>query len=118
MKPGTYDFTVRRGGSTPLAIRLKTEDANGVRTPLDLAGSTFVLTVVWPEGSLRKSSADGGLTLDPANGEIVWQPVPAETRLIPEGRIAQYEWERRLPGGRQSIVLAGHLIGQGGINDD
>ena len=118
MRPGTYDFTVRRGGSTPLAIRLKTEDANGIRTPLDFAGSTFVLTVVWPEGSLRKSSADAGLTLDPANGEIVWRPLPAETRLIPEGRIARYEWERRLPGGRQSIVLAGHLIGQGGINDD
>jgi hypothetical protein len=118
MKPGLHDFAVQRGGSGEIAIRLLTADDSGVRTPLDLTGSSFVLNVVWPEGGLRKASGDAGLSVDIATAEIAWRPSPAESRLVPEGRIARYEWERRDASGRQAILLTGFMIGEGGLNDD
>lgn len=118
MKPGLHDFTVQRGGSGEVAIRLKTLDEDGVRTPLDLTGSSFVLSVAWPGGSLRRSSEGGEITVDVATGEVAWRPSPAEARLIPEGRIARYEWERRDASGRQAILLTGFMVGEGGLNDD
>lgn len=118
MKPGLHDFTVQRGGSGEIAIRLRTLDEDGVRTPLDLTGNSFVLSVAWPGGSLRRASDDDGLNLDVATGEVAWRPSPAEARLVPEGRIARYEWERRDASGRQAILLTGFMIGEGGLNDD
>ena len=64
MKPGLHDFTVQRGGSGDLTIRLRSADDAGVRTPLDLTGNSFVLSVAWPGGSLRRTSDDGGLSVD------------------------------------------------------
>ncbi|HEX2552056.1 MAG TPA: hypothetical protein VHL98_00040 [Microvirga sp.] len=118
MRPGIHDFTVQRGGSGEIAIRLKSEDGAGVRTPLDLTGSSFVLSVAWPGGALRRASDDAGLDVDLAAAAVAWRPAPAETRLIPEGRIARYEWERRDADGHQQILLAGFVVGEGGLNDD
>lgn len=118
MRPGIYDFTVQRGGSGEVSIRLATMDEEGVRTPMDLTGSAFVLSVIWPSGALRKASADGGLTVDLASSQVSWRPPPAEARLIPEGRIARYELEQREAGGGQRILLSGYMIGEGGLNDD
>ncbi len=56
--------------------------------------------------------------MDAASAQVAWRPAPAEARLIPEGRIARYEWERRDASGRQGILLTGFLIGEGGLNDD
>ncbi len=118
MRPGLYDFTVQRGGTGEVAVRLKTLADDGTRTPMDLEGSSFVLNVAWPGGALRKGSDDGGLAVDHVNAEVAWRPPPAETRLVPEGRIARYEWEHREPGGRQRVFLTGFMIGEGGLNDD
>ncbi len=118
MRPGIHDFTVHRGGTGEIAIRLSTVDPTGVRTPIDLTGSSFVLSVVWHGGALRKASVDGGLTVQPATAEVAWRPPPSEARLIPEGRIARYEWEQRDASGRQQILLVGFMIGEGGLNDD
>jgi hypothetical protein len=118
MRPGLHDFTVQRGGSGDLTIRLRSADDAGVRTPLDLTGNSFVLSVAWPGGSLRRTSDDGGLSVDAASAQVAWRPAPAEARLIPEGRIARYEWERRDASRRQGILLTGFLIGEGGLNDD
>lgn len=118
MKPGIHDFTVQRGGTGEIAIRLVTLGDEGDRTPMDLAGSSFVLSIAWPGGALRRASDDGGLTVELATAEVAWRPPPADTRLVPEGRIARYEWERRDGAGRQQVVLTGFIVGEGGLNDD
>ena len=44
-------------------------------------------------------------------------PTLAESRLIPLGRVANYELERRI-GATQEIVAWGSVEGLGGINAD
>lgn len=112
---GTTDFEVWRGN----AYR-----AIGWNFPFDLTGSAIVLTIKWRNWSLIKSTADGGLVTENTEVEgatvpvVYWTPTLEETRQIPLGRVADYEVERRVPGGEERTYVKGKVIGMGGKNND
>ncbi|MHB2205059.1 hypothetical protein [Methylobacterium sp. CM6257] len=110
------DITIRRGTNKPdRAWRFQNKDG----TVFDGTGSEFVLTI--SRGSkvlIRKdTSAGGGLSYDVDAGRLLWVRTLAESRLIPLGRVAQYEIERRIAS-NQSTILSGFVIGEGSISDD
>jgi hypothetical protein len=65
----------------------------------------------------KNSEAADGLVIDVPGATITWTPSLAESRLIPLGRVASYELERRI-GEAQEIVAWGQVEGLGGINAD
>lgn len=109
------DFEVWRGNSYQVV---------GWAFPFAIAADEIILKITWPDGGLTKSTASGGLTV--VNGTIdgvvqpvvYWTPSVAESRLIPLGREAKYELERRVAGGEQRTYASGYVIGVGGDNND
>lgn len=96
------------------------KQANG--DPVDLTGSTVVASVKYGPGRsdvLRKTTEDGSLAMPtPANGEVELMLDPGETRLLPAGRSAKYEIERKVSGGDQTTLLYGMIDVAKGWNDD
>lgn len=112
----SYDLTgLRRGNSFRRTFRFKDGDGD----PVDLNGS--VLVFVTEAGAVRivKSTADGSLEMpDPSTGEITLHLSPAETRLLPVGRLrTRYEIERRIDG-EETTLVSGCVTVMDGINDD
>lgn len=84
----------------------------------DLTGSSFVLTIAVGDAVvLTAKSADGDITIDTETGYVSWPYSLADSRLIPIGRDAQYELERRV-GSEQRTMAYGVCEGIGGINSD
>jgi hypothetical protein len=104
-----------RGATRPVAWRLQTGDGN----LFDLTGSTFRLSVAAAGVVLiaKDSEASDGLVIDVSQATVTWTPSLVESRLIPLGRLASYELERRI-GDDQEIVAWGQVEGLGGINAD
>ena len=104
-----------RGATRPVAWRLKDGDGN----LFDLTGSTFQLSIAAAGVVLitKNSSNADGLAIDVPGATVTWTPSLAESRLIPLGRVASYELERRI-GAAQEIVAWGSVEGLGGINAD
>ena len=112
----SYDLTgLRRGNSFQRIFRFK--DAEG--DPVDLTGS--VLVFVAEAGAVRivKLTSDGSLTMSaPTTGEIMLSLTPAETRLLPVGRLkTRHEIERRI-GTEETTLVSGCITVMDGINDD
>ena len=104
-----------RGTTRPVGWRLKDGDGD----LFDLTGSTFQLSIAAAGVVLlAKNSANAdGLAIDVPNATVTWTPTLAESRLIPLGRVASYELERRI-GSAQEILAWGQVEGFGGINAD
>ena len=104
-----------RGATRPVGWRLKDGDGN----LFDLTGSTFQLSIAAAGIVLIAKSSDAadGLAIDVPGATVTWTPTLAESRLIPLGRVASYELERRI-GTAQEIVAWGLVEGLGGINAD
>jgi hypothetical protein len=96
---------VMKAGSTPV--------------PVDLTGSEIIFLVRNMSGGLvlRKTSANGGITLDALAGKITIPITAPETRLMQVGARLKYEVERRISG-IERTVLTGELVPAGGVNDD
>lgn len=113
--PSKYDIDVWRGNTLSRTFRLKNPDGS----LLDLTGSTFVFRAI--NGSaelLRAESPTTELSVPtPANGEVVLALAPADTRLLPDGKTARYELERRV-GAEQTTILYGYLNVASWANDD
>ena len=112
----SYDLTgLRRGNSFRRIFRFK--DSDGY--PVDLAGSTLTFVAVGDGATIRKFTGDGSLMMpDPASGEITLHLTPAETRLLPVGRLkTRYEIERRI-GDEETTLVSGCITVMDGINDD
>ena len=112
----SYDLTgLRRGNSFRRTFRFK--DAEGA--PVDLTGSVIMFVAEAGVVRIVKSTADGSLAMsDPASGEITLHLTPAETRLLPVGRLkVRYEIERRI-GGEETTLVSGCIAVMDGINDD
>lgn len=107
------DISIIRGNSARQQWQFMVNDT----TPLNLAGGDLVLVVKWRGGSLQRSTADGGLTMDAPNGVLTWSYTPAESRLLPAGRVTRYEIERR-EGDMQRTWVAGYVNARDAINDD
>lgn len=99
----------------------------GALSPVDLRGSTMVLTVAWAAGTqngvtwlagtLRKEFP---LALDSPSAELGEYEITLtveETRRLPIGQIAKYEIERWM-GDEQKTVLYGTFRVGGWVNDD
>lgn len=113
---GTYDLTgLRRGNSFRRTFRFKDSDGD----PVDLTGSVLVFVAVGDAATIRKSTGDGSLLMpDPASGELTLYLTPAETRLLPVGRLkTRYEIERRI-GLEETTLVSGCIGVMDGINDD
>ncbi len=113
---GQHDLTgLRRGNSFRRTLRFK----NGAGDAIDLTGSILTFVVAGDGAVIRKSTGDGTLLMpDPASGEITLQLTPAETRLLPVGRIkTRYEIERRI-GTEETTLVSGCITVMDGINDD
>lgn len=103
-----------RGATRPVGWRLK--DGNG--DLFDLTGSSFQLSIAAAGVVLIAKNSDAdGLAIDISGATVTWTPSLAESRLIPLGRVASYELERRI-GATQEIVAWGSVEGLGGINAD
>ncbi len=112
----SYDLTgLRRGNSFRRTFRFKDGDGH----PVDLTGSVLVFVAEAGGVRLCKSTADGSLTMPaPASGEIALHLTPAETRLLPVGRLkVRYEIERRIDG-EETTLVSGCITVMDGINDD
>lgn len=116
MKPGTYDFVLFRGTTTPLVVQLLEVDENDVETPVPFDD---VRLSVYDGDTLlfRKSLGDGIEVTDSGQSEVTWTPTVAESRSIPLGPVAKYELEVR-DGSSQRVFLTGTITGSGGLNDD
>ncbi|WP_424363609.1 hypothetical protein [Methylocystis parvus] len=112
-----YDIEIVAGNSKTIPITFY-EDAAKVN-PLDLTGSTIIFRAVWDGGSLSKSSPSSGITIsDPTTGAISIALTVANSRALPEGKVAKYEIERRI-GGAETTLLLGYLnVVNWGANDD
>ena len=111
-----HDLTgLRRGNSFHRTFRFKDTDGD----PVDLTGSIVVFVVEAGAVRLVKTTADGTFAMpDPATGEVVLSLSPAETRLLPAGRLrTRYEIERRI-GDEETTLAAGCITVMDGINDD
>lgn len=111
--PANFDIDLIRGNNTLHEFRILVDNV-----AMNLTGDTWILSIVWSRGALRKSTATGDMTLQPTLGIIQWQPVLAETRRIPSDGSARFELERRAAGGEQRTYLTGKMIGNGGLNND
>ena len=112
----TYDLTgLRRGNSFRRTFRFK----DGVGVPVDLTGSVLVFAAEAGAVRISKSTADGSLAMPaPTAGEITLYLKPAETRLLPVGRLkVRYEIERRIDG-EETTLVSGCITVMDGINDD
>lgn len=114
--PVRFDPQVWKGNTFRLPIGISTVTA-GVKSPVNLTGSSLVFLATWSGGSLRHETGDGSLTItDAVSGEAALTLSVAETRALPIGRI-KYEIERRLSGD-QTTILYGELVVTGWSNDD
>ncbi|MCA3574780.1 MAG: hypothetical protein IOC86_12760 [Aestuariivirga sp.] len=112
----SYDLTgLRRGNSYRRTFRFKDSDGD----PVDLTGSVLTFVAAGDGATIRKSTSDGSLLMpDPASGELTLHLTPAETRLLPVGRLkARYEIERRI-GDEETTLVSGCITVMDGINDD
>lgn len=104
-----------RGNTAEFVFRLK-QDHN---TPLDLTGSTFVMSIIHGGPRIELSSSDGGITIaTPTTGELTVPISVALSRSILQrtGGV-QYEIERRIDGA-QTTILFGTIEFAGGNNAD
>jgi hypothetical protein len=115
MSAGSYPFTVRQGNTVVRTFEMK--DANG--DPVDLTGSTVIFRAVYPfgAGTLRKSTADAGLVMRAALGEVDLTLTPEETRAMPLGAVTTYDIEHRVLG-VQTTLAVGTITVLKGDNDD
>ena len=108
---------IRLWRGTTRAIGWRLKDGNG--DLFDLTGSTFRLSIAATGVVLiaKNSESADGLAIDVLEATVTWTPTLVESRLIPLGRVANYELERRI-GAAQEIVAWGQVEGLGGINAD
>lgn len=85
----------------------------------DLTGNDYSLV-----GASLKFTTDSVSTLeipltisDAASGKASLSLTSAQTRLLPLGRVTQYEIEETR-GGKQTTLLSGMINAQGGVNVD
>lgn len=85
----------------------------------DLTGSTLYLTIYKGRTVLVDINTDDDpeLVMDASDATLTWTPPIATTRILPLGRIAKYEVERRI-GNSQGRLVAGSIIVEEGRNDD
>lgn len=96
-----WEFKTEAGGIFPLV-------GNEIRLRVFVDGAA-VITL--------STDDDDHLVLDTDLGRLTWTPTIEESRLVPNGSLAQYEIERRI-GGVERPLCAGVLEGVGGLNDD
>lgn len=91
--PATRDIPVWKGNTLKLRFRFK-HKVNGAVVPFDLTDKVLTFRVVWPGGSIKKTTPHAAMTVPtPANGEVTIEMAPGETRLLPMGTLARYEIE-------------------------
>lgn len=117
----SYGISIDRGSSDPIVFRFKDEDEDGNQTLFDLTGSRLILTIAAKGVTLLRKDTEldpAATVIDPAAATLTVALTPAETRLIPLGRVASYEVERWLSADDQSLMARGYVEGSGGINND
>lgn len=109
--PVRNDKVIWRGNTAP---PLEWTIPDGV----PILGSSFVLTIGTDAGVLiAKETTNGTLLFDSENRRLAWTYTAAESRLIPEGQIAQFEIERHSDGAKITEIY-GFVSGLGGLNAD
>lgn len=113
--PTKYDIDVWRGNTLSRTFRLKNADGS----LLDLTGSEFVFRAISGTAELiRKETPSAEISVPtPENGEVLLALAPADTRLLPDGKTARYELERRISA-TQTTILYGYLNVASWANDD
>lgn len=117
MAPAQKDMDLWKGSDATWTIRLWADA--GKTTRFDLTGSEIVFRATWGGGSLRRTSADGGIDLgDPTDGEITITIPAAAGRALPAGRVVRYEIERRIAGTETTLIYGNVVVSDWGANDD
>ena len=109
--PVRDDKSIWRGNNAPALVWI-------IPDGVPISGSAFFLTI-GTNGTvlIAKDTTSGTLLLDPDTRRLEWDYSTAESRLIPEGQIAEFEIERR-SGGVEITELYGFMTGLGGLNTD
>lgn len=115
------DIEIARGTSDPpMMIRF---------SPMVGAGSQWRIAIL-PYGGeqLNLSTLDGSISayadVTEVDGENVqattvqWSYTVSQSRLIPVGRLTQYEVEHIGPDGSERLMASGYIVGVGGLNVD
>lgn len=129
MTPGTYDFTIVRGTTSPFVVQLQAPE------DVDYDPPTFI-PIPFDDVQLSIQPGGGGTKIvkklsddDPRfyisneyEGEITWLPTPAESRSLAVSKPGapgknSYELEIR-NGSEQEVYLFGVIAAIGGINED
>lgn len=111
------DITITRGNNYPPAKWQFLESENP-DVLFNLAGSVLKLRVDWPGGSLtRTTGIDPDLVIDLVNSMLTWNYSVAQSRLMPLGRVANYELERWISSTQQTLI-DGYFIVEVGTNPD
>lgn len=116
--PARHDLRIWIGANFNVSFELLQDDDE----PFDLSGSELILRIV--DGKDKQimrfsSETDSEIEItDGAAGEFAISLSYAQTRLIPLGRSAQYEIERRIEDVSQENLLSGFIFAEGGRNDD
>lgn len=129
MIPGTYDYTVVRGTTSPLVVQLQAPEDLAYDPPVFIPiPFTDVHLSVQPGGGgtvILKKLSDNDPRFFVSNeyeGEVTWLPTPAETRALAEsknGAPGKNKYELELWNGtEQEVFLIGTITAIGGINDD
>lgn len=114
----TRDTGVDRGATWSTGIGFDTGLDPSNPIPISPSGAAdIVLTIKWRHGSIVKTKATGGITVDDEEGAIFWQLSPEETARMPEGRVASYEIEFRFSSGTQETLVGGKITAYGGLTN-
>ncbi|WP_420408715.1 hypothetical protein [Hoeflea sp.] len=109
-------LTIWVGNTNEFRFRLK----QNAETPLDLTGSTIVMTIVHGGDQIVLSSAAEEISIDdPTSGEFVVPISVEQSRSVQPspGAGIQYEIERRIDG-KQTTIIYGSISLAGGNNAD
>ncbi|HWJ72420.1 MAG TPA: hypothetical protein VNX29_04560 [Kaistia sp.] len=106
--PIPFDVSIWRGNDRPDAIWA---------WPDGYTATTNCQLTIWVRESLVLVAQGGAaLIVDTVGRRFIWRRTVAESRLIPEGRVAQYEIEDHRGG--EETIFYGTITGLGGLNLD
>lgn len=132
MIPGTFDFTIVRGTTTPLVVQFQAPIVGydpPEFAPVPFTDVHLTITKVGAGDStaplVRKKLSDSDPRFyisDPETGEVTWKPTPAESRALVKSTDGStpknyYEFEH-WNGPEQTVYLIGLITAIGGANDD
>lgn len=102
MPSRTDDLTIWQGDTTVFQFQLMQDED----TPLDLTGSVIVFRLQWAGGEIERTSADGGVVLEEAEGTATITLTAEETAALSTCVRYRADLRRIIDGTETTLVYA------------